>query len=686
MLWVGKTYFPQLREELREESVNLAVKQYFSMLSRGRVACAERFKAQRLCVTRFLSGSPIKPEGIRVDKLLLPVVLPRELRDLIEQGDLQAIRWSLTLLSLSRSILGGKPVDTQSITEAGITSYSDVISDYEIIQFWQSLGRPKLPFHWLKFHWSTKAGPNGPALQGALSDLKLLPDSLIESLKVFYPESAPIWGLLSARSSPLFQVWLKVLKIPLRGIRRLSIKDDREAKSRVFAILDYWSQSALITLHSGLFGLLRKLKCDCTFNQTRLNDEFAKNFNTSNSYHSLDLTAATDRFPLIVQKKLLSLLTSTQVSEAWANIMVGEEFKLSNKSLRYNSGQPMGAYSSWALFTLSHHMIVYIAARRLGFKRFRDYMILGDDIVIHNDKVADQYRLILSGLRVSFSLPKSHVSKDTFEFAKRWFHKGSEVSPWPIHGFLATLGNWPLLVEFLSREVPSRGYESILDLGPRLDSLADINPSHRGFKSLVKRMKIYISLPHWYVPDLGIMTDKLNAGLLLTRSNISVPEGFTSLLDWFSAVTNLYVRQELQKGISTISRTLDKLWSNLESELAKVGANHTPSPPPFLPEHVPLVKVLQDLSDPELQYLGSIPVGKSLLDPVLLWAKWKDIDLLNIPKLGGIIPLRAKERKVHSQSLLGLRLWAKFTRTDSAILAEEIRVDRAPRVRRKRKV
>jgi hypothetical protein len=46
-------------------------------------------------------------------------------------------------------------------------------------------------------------------------------------------------------------------------------------------------------------------------------------------------------------------------------------------------------------------------------------MILGDDIVIHNDKVAKEYGRILQSLGVSISEAKTHVSKDTFEFAKR---------------------------------------------------------------------------------------------------------------------------------------------------------------------------------------------------------------------------------------------------------------------------
>jgi len=80
----------------------------------------------------------------------------------------------------------------------------------------------------------------------------------------------------------------------------------------------------------------------------------------------------------------------------------------------------MGAYSSWAAFSLSHHVVVRIAARRAGLSpSFSDYALLGDDIVIANSKVAEQYLTILEELGVQVSPSKSHVSPDTYEFAKR---------------------------------------------------------------------------------------------------------------------------------------------------------------------------------------------------------------------------------------------------------------------------
>jgi hypothetical protein len=78
----------------------------------------------------------------------------------------------------------------------------------------------------------------------------------------------------------------------------------------------------------------------------------------------------------------------------------------------------MGAYSSWAMLALTHHVIVKLAAHNVGVKKFTDYCILGDDVVIANDLVAKEYYNLMTLLGVSINLSKSVQSCDFAEFAK----------------------------------------------------------------------------------------------------------------------------------------------------------------------------------------------------------------------------------------------------------------------------
>lgn len=90
----------------------------------------------------------------------------------------------------------------------------------------------------------------------------------------------------------------------------------------------------------------------------------------------------------------------------------------------------MGAYSSWAMLALTHHVIVLVSAERAGLPDFKDYCILGDDVVIRNEAVANEYFNLMKSLGVSINLSKSVNSEEFAEFAKVW--KGPNVNITPI--------------------------------------------------------------------------------------------------------------------------------------------------------------------------------------------------------------------------------------------------------------
>jgi len=85
---------------------------------------------------------------------------------------------------------------------------------------------------------------------------------------------------------------------------------------------------------------------------------------------------------------------------------------------------------------LTHHFIVFWASKRAKLRKFKSYLLLGDDIVIMNKKVAKEYKRILQELGVEISEQKTIISNDTMEFAKRLFHKGIEYSHYPIEALI----------------------------------------------------------------------------------------------------------------------------------------------------------------------------------------------------------------------------------------------------------
>jgi len=106
---------------------------------------------------------------------------------------------------------------------------------------------------WERAHVTTKSGPNAQALIGSIEDASLLSDSQISNLGICGGEKLVRTIGTIRQISPL--AWCEVLGIPLKGIQsRLSYIKDKEAKCRIVAILDYWTQSCFEPLHKASFA------------------------------------------------------------------------------------------------------------------------------------------------------------------------------------------------------------------------------------------------------------------------------------------------------------------------------------------------------------------------------------------------------------------------------------------------
>lgn len=77
-------------------------------------------------------------------------------------------------------------------------------------------------------------------------------------------------------------------------------------------------------------------------------------------YYSVDLTKATDRFPISLISRVLSIIFGANFVSHWERIMVGLPFRAPDGSdVCYSRGNPMGALSSWASFAVAHHFVVF---------------------------------------------------------------------------------------------------------------------------------------------------------------------------------------------------------------------------------------------------------------------------------------------------------------------------------------
>lgn len=182
-------------------------------------------------------------------------------------------------------------------------------------------------------------------------------------------------------------------------------------KRRIFAICNYMKQRLLNPVHDWAMSVLRTIPMDGAGDQERpINRLRVKE---PRDTYCFDLKSATDRWPLSVIYTVFSLFFGPTYASAVVNSALGLNTFLLDYPItkrRYEvsflAGQPLGYYGSWALFSLSHHFVMWLAAKMAYPNRvtpFKDYAILGDDVLITDGNVASHYREILSKLGVQIS-------------------------------------------------------------------------------------------------------------------------------------------------------------------------------------------------------------------------------------------------------------------------------------------
>jgi hypothetical protein len=212
-------------------------------------------------------------------------------------------------------------------------------------------------------------------------------------------------------------------------------------KSRIIAVADWISQTALSGIHFSLFKLLSLMTSDVTFNHPKGLELYSE---SSSSYVSVDLSAATDRLPRLLQSRLISNIYTTlclngnSIATDWLTLMDrsfstrGSAFEKQSKRLEYAVGQPMGMFSSWTALAITHHYIV----NHICKINKDNYRLVGDDLLIKDDFEGYQrYLNVCNAIGMKINPHKTIISSAnncTIEFARNYIIKGLRIKPLPI--------------------------------------------------------------------------------------------------------------------------------------------------------------------------------------------------------------------------------------------------------------
>lgn len=385
-------------------------------------------------------------------------------------------RAALTVLRLYDLIFTKPTKDTSTIEnegpdESNFQTYSDHFDD--MCELFKISLKPKLTDEYM--YTTSKKGPNGPAMVDMDKDYSAIKASgLLETIKelnlhisnsvdcnltrevalstdfiseydaVFPPDD--ITGISRYErklrlydSMECFMSW-RLEREPNAYnnccTSKLGFLSEGGCKTRVVAMGDYFSQDALKPIHRDLYRMLNRLSTDGTSSHNRISQVVKEQTSSRTVVWSFDLTSATDRFPIFIQEKVLSVMYGPEIARLWRRLMVDRDFVVDNsRTVRYKVGQPMGLLSSWATFALTHHIIIRTCALMVGKPIFNDYVVIGDDVTIFNDSVALKYMEFLDTFKIDISLAKSLQSRNKdlpcAEIAKRLFLGGQELSPLP---------------------------------------------------------------------------------------------------------------------------------------------------------------------------------------------------------------------------------------------------------------
>lgn len=210
-------------------------------------------------------------------------------------------------------------------------------------------------------------------------------------------------------------------------------------------------QLALSRLGAQLYELLTTLSWDVTHDQDSGVAWAQQKLREGNTMFAVDLSDATNVFPLSLQLKVLKGIDGVLEEDInlFETLSKAPWLSPSRGLVKWTKGQPLGLFPSFASFALTHGLLVASLEKELGLHEGDNFRVLGDDIVISDLRLNRRYREVLSMLEVGVSESKTLTSNQVTEFGGRVIFPDQIISA----------GKW--------REISDRSFIDLLrNVGP----------------------------------------------------------------------------------------------------------------------------------------------------------------------------------------------------------------------------
>lgn len=514
---------------------------------------------------------------------------------------------------------------------------------------------------------TSKSGPSGPAIASAPIDyLGLKADCILDDITEIskLTQNYELIALLRDQLDSPITLFNKDPSLLNPCSARLSVKTEVGAKTRLFAIGDYYTQSALLGFHKYLFRYLKGIPEDGTHSHNNVaqivRDWTRMDRLSSHGVYSVDLTTATDRLPALFQREIVSSIVGKKFSTHWLSLMVKRELLTPKKSkIKYAVGQPMGFLSSWAMLAISHHVIckTALALSEQTNDDELNYVVIGDDVALRGEGFYRWYLVLMRDiLQVPISGSKGFTCETqtdtnplygdkikpiTAEIAKRIFVGGEEITPVPPEAVKAGLehpSDFPSLLQALF----DRGVLNEEEIGP-VPLIARL-----GFKpSLAVEFSCFPLFPAPpFKEEVRNYFEGRSVSPVLTKTAWYKTPGLS--LAYYNTIFSKILRNTLSSAINASIDSLQQFAESLPEQIdcGKWRYNSTQLRP-FL--RIILYNMVADVEEIEIRDAAdySQTHGFGLKDKISGYHVVNDLDLMLRGK-----PRDAKDMKIRSNILL----------------------------------
>lgn len=301
---------------------------------------------------------------------------------------------------------------------------------------------------------------------------------------------------------------------------KIVVLQEGGAKGRVICSPNAWIQYYMYPLHQALDRIISKEEASPIYGVSCVKDQLRgvylalQKMEENRFISSVDLSSATDRFPLWLQRAVLTALGLHDFGEIFKDLS-GPYDSPDGEHWTYRTGQPMGVYASFPLFHLTHLYTLRWCCKQLGLDSDeKHFAVLGDDVLIFDERLDTLYKQVLQGLDVPVSETKSYtghyvdfagfsLSKGQHPYRPYKWSKGMNLGP-----VIMTMATFAKSVKGLSKWWSKNYSVFTLSQGLRDLTLAPLVPvntpvvgqqtvaSHEYFMSLASKLEAKSSVPH----------------------------------------------------------------------------------------------------------------------------------------------------------------------------------------------